>query len=293
MYAIVGATGNTGQVIVKRLLDQGKQVRAIGRSADRLSPLVALGATGFVGSLENAAEMTRAFQGARAAYVMVPPNRIGLGYYRRVGEVLAQALHSAGVSHVVSLSSIGGHLAERAGHISDFHDLEQAINDVSDIGVVHLRAAFFMESLYNTISGIKKNGVMAGLLRPDLAVPRIATRDIGAAAAGLLDRLDFTGKTVRELLGQRDVTMPEVARVYGKAVGIEALPYSQTPEDQAERDLMQSGASKEMARHRIEMYAGFNSGFIRWLEERSAGNTTPTSIETFAAEAFAPRFRAA
>ena len=196
------------------------------------------------------------------------------------------------MSHVVSLSSIGAHLRENAGHISDFYDLEQAINDVAEVSVVHLRAGFFMESLYSATNGIKNTGVMTGLLRPDLAVPRIATRDIGAVAATLLDRLDFEGKTTRELLGQRDLAMPEVARVFGEAVGLTTLPYEQTPFDRAERELVQSGLPKELARHRIKMYAGFNDGTIRWLEQRSARNTTPTSIETFAAEEFAPRFHA-
>lgn len=292
MYAIVGATGNTGRVVTEHLLAKGRQVRAIGRSSERLHPLEALGATSFLGSLEDAADMARAFCGVTAAYLMIPPKRVGLGYYKRVGEVFAQALRHSEVSHVVSLSSIGAHLRENAGHISDFYDLEQAINDVAEVSVVHLRAGFFMESLYSATNGIKNTGVMTGLLRPDLAVPRIATRDIGAVAATLLDRLDFEGNTTRELLGQRDLAMPEVARVFGEAVGLATLPYEQTPFDRAERELVQSGLPKELARHRIKMYAGFNDGTIRWLEQRSTRNTTPTSIETFAAEEFAPRFHA-
>ena len=292
MYAIVGATGNTGRVVAQHLLAKGRQVRAIGRSSERLQPLEALGATGFLGSLEDAADMARAFRGVTAAYLMIPPKRVGLGYYKRVAEVFAQALRRSEVSHVVSLSSIGAHLRESAGHIGDFYDLEQAINDVAEVSVVHLRAGFFMESLYGAINGIKNTGIMTGLLRPDLAVPRVATRDIGAVAAMLLDHLDFEGKTTRELLGQRDLAMPEVARVFGEAVGLPTLLYEQTPFDRAERELVQSGLPKELVRHRIDMYAGFNDETIRWLERRSARNTTPTSIETFAAEEFAPRFYA-
>jgi hypothetical protein len=41
---------------------------------------------------------------------------------------------------------------------------------------------------------------MAGPLRPDLPLPMIATRDIGAAAADSLSKLDFTGKQRHELL---------------------------------------------------------------------------------------------
>ena len=66
MYAIVGATGNTGRVVTEHLLAKGRQVRAIGRSSERLHPLEALGATSFLGSLEDAADLARAFCGVTA-----------------------------------------------------------------------------------------------------------------------------------------------------------------------------------------------------------------------------------
>jgi hypothetical protein len=42
----------------------------------------------------------------------------------------------------------------------------------------------------------------------------------------------------------------------------------------------------------IEMWKSMNSGAIKPLESRSAKNTTPTSIETFVAEVFAPAYMA-
>jgi hypothetical protein len=41
----------------------------------------------------------------------------------------------------------------------------------------------------------------------------------------------------------------------------------------------------------LEMAEALNSGHMVALERRSAGNTTPTSIETFVAEEFVPRFQ--
>jgi len=66
MYAITGATGNTGKVVAETLLAKGQKVRVIGRSADRLKPFVQKGAEAFVGDVADAAAMTRAFIGARA-----------------------------------------------------------------------------------------------------------------------------------------------------------------------------------------------------------------------------------
>ena len=126
-----------------------------------------------------------------------------------------------------------------------------------------------------------------------MAVPQIATRDIATVAADAMLRQDFGGVVTRELLGERDLDMREAARIVGEAIGKSELRYVQTPIERAERELLEGGSELTMVRHRLQMYIGFNDGSIRWLEERSAENTTPTSIETFAAEEFAPHLEAA
>ena len=292
-YTVIGASGRIGRRIVERLLRAGHSVRAVGRNRERLDALVARGAEPVVADVENVTQMTRALEGARCAYTMVPPNRVTLDYYARVGTTIAEGLRQTGVSHVVNLSGLGGHLAKNVGQISDFYALEQALNDVQGLNVLHLRAGFFMENLYRTIDEIRKYGVMSGLLRPDLAVPQIATRDIATVAADAMLRQDFGGVVTRELLGERDLDMREAARIVGEAIGKSELQYVQTPIERAERELLEGGSELTMVRHRLQMYIGFNDGSIRWLEERSAENTTPTSIETFAAEEFAPRLEAA
>ena len=40
MYAVIGATGNTGRVVAEDLLAAGQPVRVIGRTEDRLAPFV-------------------------------------------------------------------------------------------------------------------------------------------------------------------------------------------------------------------------------------------------------------
>ena len=73
MYAITGATGHTGSVVVEQLLAAGKKVRAIGRSAEKLQALAAKGAEPFIADLTDATSLARAFTGAEGAYLMIPP----------------------------------------------------------------------------------------------------------------------------------------------------------------------------------------------------------------------------
>jgi uncharacterized protein YbjT (DUF2867 family) len=238
--------------------------------------------------------MTRAFIGARAVYALIPPNMAiedVRGYQDRVSDALARATEESGVTRAISLSSVGANRADKVGPVVGLHYFEQKLNHISKLNVLHLRAGYFMENLLPQIGLIQTLGMMGGPLRADLPLPLIATRDIGAAAAEALLKLAFSGKQTRELLGQRDVTMTEAATVIGKAIGKPNLAYLQFPAAQVEQALVQIGMSRGAAKLLLEMTDSLNSGYMAPLEPRSAENTTPTSIETFVAEEFVPRFQ--
>jgi uncharacterized protein YbjT (DUF2867 family) len=294
MFAITGATGNTGSVISEKLLAQGKKVRVIGRDASRLARFVQKGAEAFIAEITDAAALAKAFDGAEAVYAMVPPNLSSTdvrAYQERASDALASALAKASVARAVSLSSVGADKPDKTGPVVGLHNLEQKLNGITGLSVLHLRAGYFMENLLPQTEVIQNFGIVGGPLRPDLPLPLIATRDIGAAAADLLLKPDFTGKEARELLGQRDVNYQEVASVIGKAIGKPDLAYSQLPPQQLKPALVQMGMSSSMADLLLEMADALNSGYMRALEPRSARNTTATSLETFLAEEFVPLIR--
>jgi len=296
MYAIVGASGNTGSVVADQLLKQGQKVRVIGRSASRLERLTEQGAEAFVADVTDAAALTKAFEGATAVYAMVPPNISAPdvpAYQERVSDALTAAIQKAGVRKAVVLSSIGADKPEKTGPITDLHHLEQKLNSIAGLDAVYLRAGYFMENLLPQVGVIRNFGMVAGPIRPELPLPFIATRDIGAAAAEILLSADFAGKQPRELLGQRDVSYNEVAAIIGKALGKPGLGYVQAPADQLRPALTQIGMSESMVNLLLEMWEALNSGYVSALEPRSKINTTPTSIESFVAEEFIPRFTAA
>jgi len=293
MYVITGATGNTGSVAARQLLSQGKKVRAIARHADRLQDLAREGAEPFTAELTDAAALTRAFTGAEAVYALIPPNISApavSGYQNQVVEALAQALELSKVKHAVTLSSVGADKPSGTGPVLGLHAMEERLNRISGLNVLHLRAAYFMENTLGQIGIINNFGITAGPLRADLRLPMIATRDIGAAAAEFLLKLDFSGHQTRELLGERDLTMTEVAGLIGKAIGRPDLRYSQLPDEQLRPALLQMGMSPNMADLLLEMSAALNSGHMRALEPRSPRNTTPTSYETFVQEVFLPAY---
>jgi len=200
MYVILGATGNTGSIVANVLLSKGKKVRVVGRDSGRLKPFVDKGAEAFTADMSNVAALTKAFSGARAAYLLLPPAKSPEDQ-ERDSDGIAKAAKESGLRYAVHLSSYGAQVAEGAGPVSGLHSSEQKLNAIDGLNVLHLRAAYFMENNLAAIGMIHHMGIFGNALLPDLKIPMAATRDVGEYAGQRLLHLDFSGKETRELLG--------------------------------------------------------------------------------------------
>ncbi|MCI0612549.1 NAD(P)H-binding protein, partial [bacterium] len=283
MYVITGATGNTGSEIARKLLQSGKKVCGIARDKNRLKSLEAQGAEIRQGSLDDSKFLANTFEGATAVYAMIPTDQRAedlFAYMNRIGESIYKALRQSKVPNVVNLSSIGAALPSGTGPISGLHHQEQRLNQL-EANVLHLRPTFFMENFLVDIPVIREMGIMGSPARPDVILPMIATKDIGDAAADRLNRLNFKGKTVLDLLGPRDVAFAEAAKILGAAIGKPDLPYVQFSYEDAEKGMVQGGLSADIAEKYVEMYRSFNDGVIKPIP-RKPENITPTTIEQFA-----------
>ncbi|MEK6590690.1 MAG: NmrA family NAD(P)-binding protein [Nitrospinota bacterium] len=284
MYTITGATGNIGSKITKILLDKGGKVKVIARTAANLKKFVDRGAEAAAGDAEDSKFLTNAFIGAEAIFTMIPPNYQAndfRAYQNRFSASIAAAIKNSGVTYVVNLSSQGADMPEGTGPIKGLHDQEQRLNKLEDVNIIHLRCAYFMENLLMNIPLIKNSGIMGSAIMGDLKFPMIATKDIAAVAADYLIKHNFSNKSIRDLLGQRGVSLNEAATVIGKKIGKPDLKYVQFPYDQAEKGLLQAGLSPDVSRLFVEMSKAFNEGLIKF-QRRTPENTTPTSLEEFA-----------
>jgi uncharacterized protein YbjT (DUF2867 family) len=289
LYVILGASGNTGSVIADALLSAGQKVRVVGRDAARLERFVRRGAEAFTATVNDVSALTKAFSGTRAAYLMLPPAK-SREEQERDSDGVAQAVKDSGLRYAVHLSSYGAQVAEGTGPVSGLHSSEQKLNAIRGVNVLHLRAAYFMENNLAAIGMIRGMGVIGNALLPDLKIPIVATRDVGIYAAQRLTELDFSGKQTRELLGERDLSMTEATAVIARGLGKPDLRYQQFPYDQVQEALIQLGVPPKGAAMYIEMYKAINAGVLVPLEPRSPENTTPTSIEQFVRDVFAPAY---
>ena len=292
LFVVAGATGNIGSKLAEKLLAKGAKVRALGRDSKKLAALAAKGAETATADVGDTKALAAAFKGAKGVFLLIPPSygeKDFRSHQNRVGEAQAKAVTAAGVGSVVFLSSVGAQLPQATGPILGLHDQEKRLGALKT-SVVHLRPAYFMENQLWNIGLIKGQGINGSPLKADVAIPMIATQDIAEAACGLLLK-GFSGKSVRELLGPRDVSMAEATRILGAAIGKPDLKYVQFPYADAEKAMQGMGFSADLARLFIEMNRGFNDGIIRPAAKRSPESTTPTRLEDFA-KVFAAAYKA-
>lgn len=291
MITILGATGNIGRKIADNLAKKGDRVRLVARSVDRLRPMVGNRSQAMAGDALDTEFLVKAFQESESVFTLIPPNMKAekfLDYADKIGVSIARAVEVARVKYLVNLSSVGAELADGTGPIVGLHRQEERLNRIPGLNVLHLRAGYFMENLLMNIELIRAKGINGGAIRGDLKLQMIASRDIASFAAERLRNLDFSGSSVKYLLGKRDISMDEATMTIGIKIGKPNLRYITFPYDEAERRLVAAGMPADVGRLFIEMSRAFNEGRIS--VGRTGQNTTETSFDEFCERVFVPAY---
>jgi uncharacterized protein YbjT (DUF2867 family) len=263
MYVIAGVSGNTGSVVANTLIEQGKKVRVLVRDAKKGETWRARGAEVAVASVDDEAALTAGLRGATAAYLLSPPDMAStdfLGERRATVETIARAVDASKVGHVVFLSSVGAHQPAGTGAIRTAHYAEARLPKTG-AKVTFVRAAYFVEN-WGSVLGAAAHGKLPTFLPPDLAIPMVATRDIGLVAAKALVEGPPAAKTeLIELAGPRDYSSREIAaalaKILGKPVEVDAAPL-----EAVVPTFTSFGISANIAGLFQEMYDGIAKGLV-------------------------------
>jgi uncharacterized protein YbjT (DUF2867 family) len=285
MFAIMGASGNTGSKITQNLLDHGQSVRVIGRSRERLQRFVDMGAEGFVGDAFDSSFLTTAFRDCKAIYTMIPrDNSVEnlRAHDAEIGVSIENAIRNSGVQYVVNLSSLSAYRLDKTGPVKGLYDQEKRLNKLEGVNVIHLRPAYFMDNFLRYMDMVKSNGIIATAFKPDLKFPMVSTKDIAELATQVMLKRNFSGKTVRELRGERDLSVEEATRIIAERINKPDLRYVQLSYEQAQRGAISAGVSLHVSSQMIELIESMNEGIIGQHGPRTSENTTPTSFEEFA-----------
>lgn len=261
MFAIMGATGQTGGMALAAILEAGRQARAIVRDPERARSVVGEGATLAKADLDDVDALTAALTGVEAAYVLNPVSVVADDVFAtaaRTGAAIAEAIRRAGVPHVVALSSSGAHHAEGTGIVRSLHQFEAVLRGAAP-SLTFIRATEFMENWGGMLGVAAEHGVLPSMRQPlDRREETVSARDVGRQVAQELLR-PHAGERIVNLKGPAEYAPEDAARALSELLGKPVTAVA-TPRAEWEDGLIAAGLGASYARELAALYDAMNAG---------------------------------
>lgn len=210
MFLIIGANGQIGSQLAKRLTAGKHKVRALVRDTKKAANLS--GVEIVAGDLNDVASLDKAMQGVKGVFVLSAGDAIPLE------KNAFAAAKRAGVQHVVLLSVAGAQKGSPI-RLADMHGESEAALQASGVpAYTILQPTMFMSNVLGSLGSIKGEGKIYGAMKEG-RVPLIDPSDIAATAAAILSSpAGHEGKTYA-LTGPEPLTQAQVAEKVSKAAG--------------------------------------------------------------------------
>jgi uncharacterized protein YbjT (DUF2867 family) len=221
---VVGATGRTGRLIVRRLLERGAAVRALVRDRARSDALLPPDVSRFVGDVRRVGTLAAPMAGAGVVIVATSggvdhDNSAELVDYYGTHNVVSQAA-AAGVDLLVFVSTI---YASRPEHYQDVEPTSlgwkaRAEEVVRESGIPYciVRSGWLIDGT---------GGAALAVSQGDTAEGRLSRADLARACVELVTLPEARGKTF-ELVAMRGSDVPPLADAIGALAPDAALHHS-------------------------------------------------------------------
>jgi NAD(P)H dehydrogenase (quinone) len=291
---VTGATGETGRHTVRRLLEQGRAVRAMVHKVDeRSEALRGAGAEIVVGDLLEHDDVIRATAGVGAAYFCYPvrPGIIDATAY------FADAARRAGLAAVVNMSQISAREDSRS-HAARDHWIAERVFDWSGVPVVHLRPTFFSEWLLypHSRATIVEDGIIDLPYGDGRHAPIAAEDQARLIAAILAEPAGHVGRTYT-LHGPVELDQAGIAAAVGEVLG-RPIAYRPLTLTRYRERLEKAGLPEFLIQHFCAIAVDYQNGIFSGEDRIIAGLTgrPPMTVQDFVAshrDAFDPTSAAA
>lgn len=221
MYAITGATGQLGRLVIDALLETvpPAQIVAIARSAAKAADLVGLGVQLRVADYDQPQSLVAAFAGVDKL-LLISSSEIG----RRVAQhrAVIEAAQAAGVGLLAYTSVLRADRSALA--LAEEHRQTEQLLKASGLPTVLLRNGWYSENHAAGIPAALTHGALLGA-SADGRIASAARRDYAQAAAAVLLRDGQAGQ-VYELAGDDAWTLAELAAEISRQSGKTITPLS-------------------------------------------------------------------
>ncbi|MFI1620096.1 NAD(P)H-binding protein [Streptomyces lydicus] len=298
MIVITTPTGQIGGRLLQILLDETRtrdeELRVIVRDPGRLPDGIRARVDVVTGSHGDAEVVDRAFDGADAVFWLVPsnPREASLdAMYSGFTRAAAKAFTTHRVGHVVGVSALGRGtpVAGRAGHVT----ASLAMDDlIASTGVSYRALAnpTFFDNLLWQVASLRDNGVFTGTEAADRKAPTAATRDIAAAAAGLLLDRSWTGTGEVPVLGPEDLSPNDLARIMSEVLG-RPIRYERQTLDAFGTALAGRGLGDALVQGYLDMMRAKDDGLDEGVR-RTPQTASPTTFREWCEQVLKPAVQA-
>jgi uncharacterized protein YbjT (DUF2867 family) len=224
MILVVGATGQLGGLIARRLLDEGPPVRILVRTGSSYDALVAAGAEAVTGDLKDRDTLGAACAGAHA--IVTTANSIARGGEDTIESVdrvgnrnLIDAAVAAGVRRFVFISSLGADAQSPSPFLRAKGETEEHLRD-SGMAWTVLQPNVFMDILIPALVGCPALANQPVTLVGDGRRRHsfVARHDVAAYAVAALGRQDAAGQTL-VIAGPEPVSWRDIVAAFARELG--------------------------------------------------------------------------
>ncbi|WP_410565552.1 NAD(P)H-binding protein [Amycolatopsis sp. cmx-4-61] len=287
MIVVTTPTGQIGRRVVRHLLAGNGEVRVVVRDAARLADDVRAQVDVVEGSHDDPAVLDAALPGAEAVFWLVPPNPAAPSaeeHYLAFARAGAEAVRRHGVGHVVAVSSAGHGWPKPAGVLSAAFAMDVELQKPG----AHYRAVsppFYLENLLGQLAALRERGEFTLPCAGDRPLATIATRDVAAAAAGLLTDLSWTGQSDVPVFGPDRLTPDGMAQVLSEELG-RPVRYRRLALADFAAMRRSQGATERMVADATEMFAAQDDGI--YDADWATATITRTDFRTWCREVLEP-----
>ncbi len=221
MILVTGATGNVGREIVKKLNDDGYQVRILTRNPAKVSFPANIEVA--VGDLTDSENLKATLKGIEKVFLIRVP---GSDNFPRIAK-------ASGVKTIVFLSS-GAIESKAENFIGQIHLHTEELIRKSDVKWTFLRPGAFMSNTLQWARSIKTENIVRAPFG-DVGTAPIDPRDVALVAAKVLVSSDHNGK-IYTLTGPEVLTPTEQVKILG-AVLEKEIRFENVPDTAAEMNM--------------------------------------------------------
>jgi NAD(P)H dehydrogenase (quinone) len=279
MYAVVGATGNTGRAVVKELEGLGEKPVCIVRDLDKAKDLLGADTNTAVAELDDRAGLERALAGSQRVFIVTGHNPNSAEQQINV----IDAAKAVGANYVVKVSGgrdvIGPNVESVNGRAH--YQIEEHLKTCGLQWCI-LSPGLFMQNMLAQAANIKNEGKIVQPWPKDMPVALIDVRDTGALGARVLrDPAKHTGR-IYSFTGV-STTYGDFTDVLSEVLG-RSITYVASTLEQAEQGMKARGMPEWLVAHLLAIArAGLSGAFSKENSQpiRDIVGRAPTTTRQF------------